>query len=195
MLAMLAAPIGRPGPRMETVVVERAAHVPFSDETRSSCWHEAMCVAANCTFVAAPGFYCGVERDTQRQLWTHMARIPRLSSRIGDVRDACSTTLVSPERSKKFHGILYPVLGLPFVWLCQQISAGPCEPPPAPRIWGSLENCQKKKREAEQMEGAGALGSCSAASWLPLARAAGRVETPAACRRGEVTMRVVRPLR
>ena len=68
---------------------ERVAHLPFSDETRATCWNDAMCWnGANCSFVQAPGFYCGVERDTQRQLWQHMPRdavVLEIGGRYGTV--------------------------------------------------------------------------------------------------------------
>lgn len=58
---------------LHNLLVERTGHRPFSNDTRTTCWHEAMC-EGRCHFVNAPGFYCGVERDTQRQLWTYMPR-------------------------------------------------------------------------------------------------------------------------
>lgn len=70
MLALLATP-STPEQRL----TERIAHLPFSDKTRETCWHEAMCAdGASCSFVPAPGFYCGVERSTQRQIWAYMPR-------------------------------------------------------------------------------------------------------------------------
>lgn len=54
-------------------LAERKYYPPFSHATRKACWHEAMC-DGQCSFVASSAFHCGVERDTQRQLWRFMAR-------------------------------------------------------------------------------------------------------------------------
>ena len=74
-------------------MVDTAGHFPFSDETRRSCWHEAMCKPSpsGCKFNATGqdgAFLCGLERDTQRQIWHHMpvdSIVLEVGSRYGTV--------------------------------------------------------------------------------------------------------------
>lgn len=58
-------------------MIDTSVHVPFSFAKQSSCWHSAMCRPAptgTCFWHNVPSadFKCGLERDTQRQVWQFM---------------------------------------------------------------------------------------------------------------------------
>ena len=89
------------GPGMP--VFGHGALVPFSQQFKATCWHAAMCPPSDqpgkrCEWKfsatqegrrqADRGFRCGMERDTQKQIWKYMAPdsvVLELGSRFGTV--------------------------------------------------------------------------------------------------------------
>ena len=76
-------------------LLDTSALVPYTLAYNNVCWHEAMCFpiieGAECTWHAAgvdEAFHCGLERDTQAQVWRHLpvdSVVLEVGSRYGTV--------------------------------------------------------------------------------------------------------------
>ena len=87
---------------LSSLPVDASALIPYTLAYNNQCWHEAM--AYNNTWLAAgvdSHFHCGLERDTQKQIWLHLP----IDSVVLEVGSRYGTMSCTIAKRQKYSGL------------------------------------------------------------------------------------------